>query len=180
MKKGIITAIVVAICAMFAATYAFAAPAKARKSAKTEPTTTEEKEVTTTAKEKTTTETTTESKKAAIEEETSEESATDQEEDDSEEITDQEKDESDSEDDEDETDEEDDWEKMDTCDHDWTDGSYAYDTEKGYVFTESCSKCHLVKDTPVSYEEYEEATKDQEPDEKDCIYEDNDDAEVVE
>lgn len=174
MKKGIIIAIVVAICAMFAATYAFAAPAKARKSAKTEPTTTEEKEVTTTAKEKTTTETTTESKKAAIEEETSEESATDQEPDDSEEIEDQEE-EIDSEDEEEIDDE-----KMDQCDHNWIDGSYAYDTEKGYVYTESCSKCHLVKDTPVSYEEYEEATKDQEPNEEDCIYEDNGDAEVVE
>ncbi len=50
MKKGIIVAITVVICAVLAATYAFAAPAKARKSAKTEPTTTEEKEVTTTAK----------------------------------------------------------------------------------------------------------------------------------
>lgn len=173
MKKGIIVAITVVICAVLAATYAFAAPAKARKSAKTEPTTTEEKEVTTTAK-KTTTETTTESKKAAIEEETSEESDTDQEKDDSEEIEDQEE-EIDSEDEEEIDDE-----KMDQCDHNWTDGSYAYDTEKGYVYTESCSKCHLVKDTPVSYEEYEEATKDQELNEEDCEYEDNDDAEVVE
>ena len=31
-----------------------------------------------------------------------------------------------------------------------------------------------------SYEEYEEATKDQELKEEDCEYEDNDDAEVVE
>ena len=174
MKKGIIVAITVVICAVLAATYAFEAPAKARKSAKTEPTTTEEKEVTTTAKKKTTTETTTESKKAAIEEETSEESDTDQEKDDSEEIEDQEE-EIDSEDEEEIDDE-----KMDQCDHNWTDGSYAYDTEKGYVYTESCSKCHLVKDTPVSYEEYEEATKDQELNEEDCEYEDNDDAEVVE
>ena len=71
MKKGIIVAITVVICAVLAATYTFANPSA--KAAKTEPTTTEEKEVTTTAKEKTTTETTTESKKAAIEEETSEE-----------------------------------------------------------------------------------------------------------
>lgn len=176
MRKGIITTLVVTICMMLAATYAFAAPAKARKSAKTESTTTEEKEVTTTTKEKTATETT-ESKKAAIKEEASDEVDTDQESDDSEEITDRQEDEVDL---EDEDEEEIDDEKMDQCDHNWTDGSYAYDTEKGYVYTESCSKCHLVKDTPVSYEEYEEATKDQEPNEEDCIYEDNDDAEVVE
>ena len=174
MKKGIIAAIVVAICAMLAATYTFANPSKA---AKTEPTTTEEKDVTTTAKEKTTTETTTESKKAAIEEETSEESATDQEEDDSEEITDQEKNapESDLEDNEEIDDEE-----TDRCDHEWTEPSYAFDPEKGYVITQDCKKCHLVKDTAITEEEYEEATKDQEPNEEDCTYEDNDDAEVVE
>lgn len=177
MKKGIIVAITVVICAVLAATYAFAAPAKARKSAKTEPTTTEEKEVTTTEKEKTTTEATTESKKAAIEEETSEESATDQEEDDSEEITDQKKNEpeSDLEDNEEIDDEE-----TDRCNHEWTEPSYAIDQEKGYVITQDCKKCHLVKDTSISEEEYEEATKDQEPDEKDCTYEDDDDAEVVE
>ena len=162
---------------MLAATYAFAAPAKARKSAKTEPTTTEKKEVTTTAKEKTTTETTTESKKAAIEEETSEESATDQEKGDSEEVADQGKNEpeSDLEDNEEIDDEE-----TDRCDHEWTEPSYAIDPEKGYVITQDCKKCHLVKDTPISFEEYEEATKDQEPNEEDCIYEDNGDAEVVE
>ena len=176
MKKGIIAVITVMICAMLAVTYTFAGPGKARRPEKTEPTT-EEKEVTTTTKEKTATETTTESKKAAIKEEASDEVDTDQESDDSEEITDRQEDEVDL---EDEDDEEIDDEKMDQCDHNWTDGSYAYDTEKGYVYTESCSKCHLVKDTPVSYEEYEEATKDQEPNEEDCIYEDNDDAEVVE
>lgn len=48
------------------------------------------------------------------------------------------------------------------------------------MITQDCKKCHLVKDTSISEEEYEEATKDQEPDEKDCTYEDNDDAEVVE
>lgn len=176
MKKGIIVAITVVICAVLAATYTFANPSKA---AKTEPTTKEKevKEVTTTEKEKTTTEATTESKKAAIEEETSEESATDQEEDDSEEITDQEKNEpkSDSKDDEEIDDEE-----TDRCDHEWTEPSYAIDPEKGYVITQDCKKCHLVKDTSISEEEYEEATKDQEPDEKDCTYEDDDDAEVVE
>lgn len=176
MKKGIIIALVVAICAMMAATYTFANPSEA---AKTEPTTKEKevKEVTTTEKEKTTTEATTESKKAAIEEETSEESATDQEEDDSEEITDQKKNEpeSDSEDDEEIDDEE-----TDRCNHEWTEPSYAIDPEKGYVITQYCKKCNLVKDTPISFEEYEEATKDQEPREEDCEYEDNDDAEVVE
>ena len=160
---------------MLAATYAFANPSKA---AKTEPTT-KEKEVTTTEKEKTTTEATTESKKAAIEEETSEESATDQKPDDSEKITDQEKNEpkSDSEDDEEIDDEE-----IDRCNHEWTEPSYAIDPEKGYVITQDCKKCHLVKDTSISEEEYEEATKDQEPSEEDCEYEDNgeNDAEVIE
>lgn len=177
MKKGVIAVIVVVICAMLAATYAFAAPANARKSAKTETIAAEKKEVTTTEKEKTITEATTESKKAAIEEETAEEGDTDQKPDDSEKITDQEKNEpkSDSEDDEEIDDEE-----TDRCDHEWTEPSYAIDPEKGYVITQDCKKCHLVKDTSISEEEYEEATKDQEPDEKDCTYEDDDDAEVVE
>lgn len=173
MKKGIIVAITVVICVVLAATYAFANPSKA---AKTEPTT-KEKEVTTTEKEKTTTETATESKKAAIEEEISEESATDQEEGDSEEITDQKKNESES---DLEDNEEIDDEETDRCDHEWTEPSYAIDPEKGYMITQYCKKCHLVKDTSISEEEYEDATKDQEPDEKDCIYEDNDDTEVVE
>lgn len=173
MKKGIIVAIVVAICAILAATYTFANPSKA---AKTEPTTAEKKEVTTTEKEKTTTEATTEAKKAAIEEEASEESDTDQELDDSEETEDQ-KEEIDS---EDEDNKEIDDEEIDRCNHEWTEPSYAIDPEKGYVITQDCKKCHLVKDTSISEEEYEEATKDQEPNEEDCIYEDNDDAEVVE
>lgn len=173
MKKGIIVAIVVAICAILAATYTFADPSKA---AKTEPTTAEKKEVTTTEKEKTTTEATTEAKKAAIEEEASEESDTDQELDDSEETEDQEE-EIDS---EDEDNKEIDDEEIDRCNHEWTEPSYAIDPEKGYVITQDCKKCHLVKDTSISEEEYEEATKDQEPNEEDCIYEDNDDAEVVE
>ena len=173
MKKGIIVAIVVAICAILAATYTFANPSKA---AKTEPTTAEKKEVTTTEKEKTTTEATTESKKAAIEE-----SATDQEEDDSEEITDQKKNEpeSDLEDNEEIDDEE-----TDRCDHEWSEPSYAIDpeSETGYIITQDCKKCHLVKDTAITEEEYEEATKDQEPSEEDCEYEDNgeNDAEVIE
>lgn len=173
MKKGIIVAITVVICAVLAATYTFANPSKA---AKTEPTTAEKKEVTTTEKEKTTTEATTEAKKAAIEEEASEESDTDQELDDSEETEDQEE-EIDS---EDEDNKEIDDEEIDRCNHEWTEPSYAIDPEKGYVITQDCKKCHLVKDTSISEEEYEEATKDQEPNEEDCIYEDNDDAEVVE
>lgn len=176
MKKGIIIAITVVICVVLAATYTFANPSKA---AKTEPTTKgkEVKEVTTTEKEKTTTEATTESKKAAIKEETAEEGDTDQEKDDSEEITDQKKNEpkSDLEDNEEIDDEE-----TDRCDHEWTEPSYAIDPEKGYVITQDCKKCHLVKDASIPEEEYEEATKDQEPREEDCEYEDNDDAEVVE
>lgn len=173
MKKGIIVAITIVICAVLAATYTFANPSKA---AKTEPTTAEKKEVTTTEKEKTTTEATTEAKKAAIEEEASEESDTDQELDDSEETEDQEE-EIDS---EDEDNKEIDDEEIDRCNHEWTEPSYAIDPEKGYVITQDCKKCHLVKDTSISEEEYEEATKDQELNEKDCEYEDNDDAEVVE
>lgn len=176
MKKGIIVAITVVICAVLAATYTFANPSRA---AKTEPTTTEKKEVTTTEKEKTTTEATTESKKAAIEEETSEEDDTDQEEDDSEELTDQKKNEPES-DSKNEDNKEIDDEEIDRCNHEWSEPSYAIDPEKGYVITQYCKKCNLVKDTSISEEEYEEATKDQEPDEKDCIYEDDDDAEVVE
>lgn len=172
MKKGIIVAITIVICAVLAATYTFANPSKA---AKTEPTT-KEKEVTTTEKEKTTTEATTEAKKAAIEEEASEESDTDQELDDSEETEDQEEEiDSEDEDNKEIADEE-----IDRCNHEWTEPSYAIDQEKGYVITQDCKKCHLVKDTSISEEEYEEATKDQEPNEEDCIYEDNDDAEVVE
>ena len=146
MKKGIIVAIVVAICAILAATYTFANPSKA---AKTEPTTAEKKEVTTTEKEKTTTEATTEAKKAAIEEEASEESDTDQELDDSEETEDQEE-EIDS---EDEDNKEIDDEEIDRCNHEWTEPSYAIDPEKGYVITQDCKKCHLVKDTSISEEE---------------------------
>lgn len=178
MKKGIIVAITVVICAVLAATYTFANPGKARRSEKTEPTT-EEKEVITTAKEKTTPEATTEAKKAAIKEEVPKELDTDQEQDDSEEIEDQKEDEADS---EDEDNEEIDDEKMDRCVHEWTEPSYAVDpeTKTGYVITQYCKKCSLTKDTPISFEEYEEATKDQEPREEDCEYEDNDNAEEVE
>ena len=179
MKKGIIVAITVVICAVLAATYTFANPSKA---AKTEPTTKEKekKEVTTTEKEKTITEATTESKKAAIEEETAEEGDTDQKPDDSEKITYQKKNEPESDSEDDEDDEEIDDEEIDRCNHEWTEPSYAIDPEKGYVITQYCKKCNLVKDTPISFEEYEEATKDQEPREEDCEYEDNDNAEEVE
>ena len=162
MKKGIIAVITMMICAVLVTTYTFANPGKAGRSEKAKPTT-EEKEVTTTAKEKTITEATTEAKKAAIEKETSEEVDADQKSDDSEEITDRQEDEADS---ENEDNEEIDDEETDRCNHEWTDGSYAYDEEKGYIYTESCAKCHLVKDTPVSFEEYEEATKEQEPNEE--------------
>lgn len=180
MKKGIIVAITVVICAVLAATYTFANPSKA---AKTEPTTKEKevKEVTTTEKEKTTTETATESKKAAIEEETSEESATDQEEDDSEEITDQEKNEpkSDSEDDEEIDDEE-----MDHCNHEWVQTGYAADPDfqTGYAIEQECKKCHLCKGIEISQEEFEEATKEDQESYADegCEYEDSEDVEVVE
>lgn len=180
MKKGIIVAIVVAICAMLAATYTFANPSKA---AKTEPTTKEKevKEVTTTEKEKTTTEATTESKKTAIEEETAEEGDTDQKPDDSEKITDQEKNEpkSDSEDDEEIDDEE-----MDHCNHEWVQTGYAADPDfqTGYAIEQECKKCHLCKGIEISQEEFEEATKEDQESYADegCEYEDSEDVEVVE
>ena len=153
MKKGIIIVLVVAICAMLAATYAFAAPTK--------------------GKEKKTATETTEAEKEANEK-------VDVRTDDAEENTDQEED-VDPDNEEDEEDEIDD-EKIDHCNHEWSEPSYAIDpeSETGYIITQDCKKCHLVKDTPISFEEYEEATKDQEPREEDCEYEDNDDAEVVE
>lgn len=177
MKKGIIIALVVAICAMMAATYAFAAPTKGKEKkgeeTTVESTTTEKKEATTQEK-KTATETT-EAEKEAKEK-------VDVRTDDAEENTDQEED-VDPDNEEDEEDEIDD-EKIDHCDHEWSEPSYAIDpeSETGYIITQDCKKCHLVKDTAITEEEYEEATKDQEPSEEDCEYEDNgeNDAEVIE
>lgn len=175
MKKGIIIALVVAICAMMAATYAFAAPTKGKEKkgeeTTVESTTTEKKEATTQEK-KTATETT-EAEKEAKEK-------VDVRTDNAEENTDQEED-VDPDNEEDEEDEIDD-EKIDHCNHEWSEPSYAIDpeSETGYIITQDCKKCHLVKDTAITEEEYEEATKDQEPDEKDCTYEDNDNAEEVE
>ncbi len=171
MKKGIIVTLAVTICMMLTATYAFAASSKTeKKEVKKEVTTTEKQKETTTA-EKPKTETK-ESEEPNIEEtEISTEEESDIE--NAEEVSDDQEESDDSE-------EEIDDEKTDRCDHEWTEPSYAFDPEKGYVITQDCKKCHLVKDTAITEEEYEKATKDQEPDEKDCIYEDNDDAEVVE
>lgn len=174
MKKGIIVAITVVICAVLAATYTFAAPTKwkEKKGEETtvESTTTEKKEATTQEK-KTATETT-EAEKEAKEK-------VDVRTDDAEENTDQEED-VDPDNEEDEIDDE----KIDHCNHEWSEPSYAIDpeSETGYIITQDCKKCHLVKDTAITEEEYEEATKDQEPSEEDCEYEDNgeNDAEVIE
>lgn len=172
MRKGIIATLIAAICVMIAATYAFAAPGTTEKAEAT----TKEKEVTTTeAKKEVKKEDpapTTEEKKetTAKKEETT--VADDQEEtNDSESKEDAEEEETD---DPDEIDEE----EQEKCDHNWTDKSYAYDQERGYVIEETCSKCNLIRFTPVTEEEYEAAT--QEPDSNDCTYEDNDEAEVVE
>lgn len=171
MKKGVIAAITVVICAVLAATYTFAAPTKGKekKAEETtvESTTTEKKEATTQEK-KTATETT-EAEKEAKEK-------VDVRTDDAEENTDQEEDVAPEDNEEyDEEDEIDD-EKIDHCNHEWSEPSYAIDpeSETGYIITQYCKKCNLVKDTPISFEEYEEVTKDQEPREEDCEYEDND------
>lgn len=173
MKKGIIVAITIVICAVLAATYTFAAPTKEKKGEETtvESTTTEKKEATTQEK-KTATETT-EAEKEAKEK-------VDVRTDDAEENTDQEEDVDPDNEEDSEDDEEIDDEEIDRCNHEWTEPSYAIDPEKGYVITQDCKKCHLVKDTSISEKEYEEATKDQEPREEDCEYEDNDNAEEVE
>lgn len=174
MKKGIIAAIVVAICAMLAATYAFAAPGKAeKKDVKKEVTTTEKKKETTTA-EKPKTETK-ESEELNIEEteisteeesdiENAEEVSDDQEEsDDSEEIDD---------------------EEMDHCNHEWVQTGYAADPDfqTGYAIEQECKKCHLCKGIEISQEEFEEATKEDQESYADegCEYEDSEDVEVVE
>lgn len=177
MKKGIIATLAVVICMMLAATYAFAAPRKTeQKKVKKEATTMEkQKETITVAKPKTEIK---ESEVSNMKETGTSTEETDIE--DTEESSDDQEEADDSEQEEKLDNTEIDDEKIDTCDHEWSDGSYAYDQEKGYVFTQDCKKCHLVKDTSISEEEYEEATKDQEPDEKDCTYEDDDDAEVVE
>lgn len=176
MKKGIIVAITVVICAVLAATYTFAAPTKGKEKkgeeTTVESTTTEKKEATTQEK-KTATETEKEAKEKVDVRTGDTEENTDQEEDvapeDNEEY-----------DEEDEIDDE----KIDHCDHEWSEPSYAIDpeSETGYIITQDCKKCHLVKDTAITEEEYEEATKDQEPSEEDCEYEDNgeNDAEVIE
>lgn len=135
---------------MFAATYAFAAPGKAeKKDVKKEVTTTEKQKETTTA-EKPKTETKESEEPNTEETEISTEEETDIE--DTEEVSDDQEESDDSE-------EEIDDEEIDRCDHEWTEPSYAIDPEKGYVITQDCKKCHLVKDTSISEEEYEEATK---------------------
>lgn len=68
-----------------------------------------------------------------------------------------------SEKDEEDTNELDD-EEMDKCDHVWGDRSYAYDPEKGYVITESCEKCSLVRDTPITMEEYDKHCEEEHQD----------------
>lgn len=175
MKKGIIVTLAVTICMMLAATYAFAAPSKVeKKEVKKESTTTEKQKETTTA-EKAKTET----KESEVFDVEESESSTEEESDieDTEEVSNNQEEVDDSEEDLDN--EEIDWEKMDTCDHDWIDGSYAYDSEKGYIFTEYCKKCTLTKDTPISEEEYEANT--QEPEEDNCEYiDDEDNVEIVE
>lgn len=171
MKKGIIVAITVVICAVLAATYTFAAPTKGKEKkgeeTTVESTTTEKKEATTQEK-KTATETT-EAEKEAKEK-------VDVRTDDAEENTDQEED-VDPDNEEDEVDDE----KIDHCDHAWVETGYTVDPESstGYTKEKECEKCHLCESTEVSLEEFEEATKD---DEGNFEYEDNEenDAEVVE
>lgn len=162
MKKGIIAAIVVAICAMLATTYAFAAPGEAeKKDVKKEVTTTEKQKETTTA-EKPKTETK-ESEEPNIEEtEISTEEESDIE--NAEEVSDDQEESDDSEeeiDDEDLDNEEIDDEEMDRCDHVWSEKSVAYDSEEGYVWVQNCEKCSLVKQTSVTEEDYDAAQQEE-------------------
>lgn len=161
MKKGIIVAITVAICAMLAVTYAFAAPGKAeKKDVKKEVTTTEKQKETTTA-EKPKTETK-ESEELNIEEtEISTEEESDIE--NAEEVSDdqEESDDSEPEDEEDLDNEEIDDEEMDRCDHVWSEKSVAYDSEEGYVWVQNCEKCSLVKQTPATEEDYDAAQQEE-------------------
>ena len=184
MKKGIIVAITVAICAVLAATYAFAAPGKAeKKDVKKEVTTTEKQKETTTAekqKETTTAEKpkteTKESEEPNIEEtEISTEEESDIE--NAEEVSDDQEESDDSE-------EEIDDEEMDHCNHEWVQTGYAADPdfETGYAIEQECKKCHLCKGIEISQEEFEEATKEDQESYADegCEYEDSEDVEVVE
>ena len=174
MKKGIIACIFAVICFVVAGVFPFASP-KVEKTVKMESTTEASKETTTEVKK--TTEKKNEPTSTEVKEVTEENDDVDVDDNSCDLETDESEDSTVEEDNEEIDDE-----QMDKCDHEWSEPSYAIDpeTETGYVITQDCKKCHLVKDTPISFEEYEEATKDQEPDEKDCVYEDNDDAEVVE
>lgn len=175
MKKGIIAATAVVICAMLAATYAFAAPGKAeKKDVKKEVTTTEKQKETTTA-EKPKTETK-ESEEPNIEEtgiSTEEESDIEN----AEEVSDDQEESDDSE-------EEIDDEEMDHCNHEWVQTGYAADPDfqTGYAIEQECKKCHLCKGIEISQEEFEEATKEDQESYADegCEYEDSEDVEVVE
>jgi len=184
MKKGIIAATAVVICAMLAATYAFAAPGKAeKKDVKKEVTTTEKQKETTTAekqKETTTAEKpkteTKESEEPNIEEtgiSTEEESDIEN----AEEVSDDQEESDDSE-------EEIDDEEMDHCNHEWVQTGYAADPDfqTGYAIEQECKKCHLCKGIEISQEEFEEATKEDQESYADegCEYEDSEDVEVVE
>lgn len=175
MKKGIIVTLAVTICMMLTATYAFAASSKTeKKDVKKEVTTTEKQKETTTA-EKPKTETK-ESEEPNIEEtEISTEEESDIE--NTEEVSDDQEESDDSE-------EEIDDEEMDHCNHEWVQTGYAADPDfqTGYAIEQECKKCHLCKGIEISQEEFEEATKEDQESyaDEDCIYEDNDDAEVVE
>ena len=172
MKKGIIAATAVVICAMLAATYAFAAPGKAeKKDVKKEVTTTEKQKETTTA-EKPKTETK-ESEEPNIEEtgiSTEEESDIEN----AEEVSD---DQGESDDSEEEIDDE----EMDHCNHEWVQTGYAADPDfqTGYAIEQECKKCHLCKGIEISQEEFEEATKEDQESYADegCEYEDSEDVE---
>ena len=175
VRKGIIAAITVVICAVLAATCAFAAPGKAeKKDVKKEVTTTEKQKETTTA-EKPKTETK-ESEEPNIEEtgiSTEEESDIEN----AEEVSDDQEESDDSE-------EEIDDEEMDHCNHEWVQTGYAADPDfqTGYAIEQECKKCHLCKGIEISQEEFEEATKEDKESYADegCEYEDSEDVEVVE
>lgn len=170
MKKGIIACIFAVICFVVAGVFTFASP-KVEKTVKMESTTEASKETTTEVKK------TTEKKDEPTSTEVKEVTGENNHEDIDDTNCDLETDES--EDSTVEDNEEIDDEETDTCNHDWVDGSYAYDPEKGYIYTQSCSKCHLVQDTSISEEEYEANTQEQEDDDVEYV-DDEDNVEIVE
>lgn len=164
MKKGIIATLVVTICMMLTATYAFAASSKAeKKEVKKEATTTEKHKETTKA---TKPKTKTKKQEASDTEETEISTKEEKNMKDTEDVSDDQKEVDNSEsEDLDSEDEEIDDEEIDHCDHVWSEKSVAYDPEEGYVWVQECTKCNLVKQTQATEEDYDAAQQEESEDE---------------